>query len=347
LFFHPLIVKTFDGLKYDCQGEGDHILVKSTATQREVQARYEHLAANKAISVGKGVVIQDEGDTPKVQISYATLEDSVGNILDGGCVLQFFVDDEQRDLLNGSGDDRVVVEMQDGKISVRYTESEMEVTVQTFKCRMNICVLLPDTDPTVGILGTPNGNVNDEWTTLDGDIIELPESRANKLRKPGYDFCTGHFCIRDEEKSLFIYPEKDEGIDFDYYQKCNLPYGTTMDKYFENTPQWILDICRTDIACIMDVMEGDEDDARQLRKVNMLYAQTCNPPGGECDDSKCCGDVKCVDSGGLAGKVCDGDMTVSYCILFCWIMFTWRTKCLLTTCVLSSLYSALPNLAIA
>ena len=33
-------IRTFDGLKYDCQSEGINVLVKSRKTQREVQAMW-------------------------------------------------------------------------------------------------------------------------------------------------------------------------------------------------------------------------------------------------------------------------------------------------------------------
>lgn len=48
-----------------------------------------------------------------------------------------------------------------------------------------------------------------------------------------------------------------------------------------------------------------------LRLARMEVAQVCNPTGGECEESRCCGGVKCVDFGGNAGKFCGGDMTVS------------------------------------
>ena len=84
---------------------------------------------------------------------------------------------------------------------------------------MNISLKLPLSDVTYGVLGTPNGNAKDEWTTLSGDIFE-PVSRADSLRKAGYDFCAVHFCLRDEEQSLFTYAEP--GMDFDSYNRTFL-----------------------------------------------------------------------------------------------------------------------------
>lgn len=184
---------------------------------------------------------------------------------------------------------------------------------------MNAVVQLPKgTDKTVGLLGTANGNAFDEWTTMDGTV--LPFDRAQAVKKGGYDFCTKHFCIRQQEKSLFTYME--DGVDFRDYQKCDLPYGNTFDKYLVGTPKWILDLCGPDIACIIDATEGGEDAAIELRQTASLSSKLCNPSGGNCDQVKCCGASKCVDYEGFLGKVCDGDMTV--CITFFCALCTVR-----------------------
>ena len=171
---------------------------------------------------------------------------------------------------------------------------------------MDICVHLPDSDPTVGLFGTLNGNAKDEWTTFTGEVIP---KESGKNRKKEYDVCTKHFCNRKKEDSLFVYEE--EGIDFDHYEMCDLPYGATSEKFLTQAPQWVLDLCKGDVACVMDVQNGDAEDAIALRNANLNFKEVCSPSGGECDTSDCCGDLKCVDMGGLAGKVCDGDMTVS------------------------------------
>ena len=127
LLYHPS-VRSFDGNRYDCQGEGEFILVKSKKTQRQVQGRFEHMSTNRAISIGKGVAIQDEGNTPRVQLNMATLKTSLGEKFGSGKV-QFFVDGEQRELANGSGkDDQVKVTTKGSVITVFYVVSEMKVT---------------------------------------------------------------------------------------------------------------------------------------------------------------------------------------------------------------------------
>lgn len=266
------------------------------------------MGANKPISVAKGVAVQDEGDTPLVQVSIATNQDTVGNDMNDGCKLLFFVDREQKDIEEPYDDGKVKVTMKGSSINIVYTESEFAVNVRYFKCRMNVNVEALDTDVLVGVLGTNNKNAEDEWTLLDGTVLEIP-STGGKLRKPGYDFCT-KFCNKDPEASLFTYIET--GVDFETYERCDLPYGNTLDRYLNDVPQWVIDICGpNDFACIMDVSNGDATDAMELRRADREYASVCSPPGGNCDERKCCGDSKCVAFGGLAGSVCDGDASVS------------------------------------
>ena len=307
---HP--VRTFDGLKYDCHGEGEFILAKSNYTAREVQIRYDHMSVNRALSVGKSVAMRDEGDTPVVQISIASLQSSLGYDMgdnDGCGKVQLFVDGMQRNLADGSGqDDKVIITHKDTDIWVKYVESEMLVKVRYHRCRLNVCVHLPDTDHTVGVLGTASNSTGDDWTTPDGTAIEVPESLLDRLQKPAYDFCTQNYCNRDESKSLFVYPEA--GFDFGYFQKCDLPFGNTIENYiFEDVEQWVIDVCQGDLQCVMDVQNGNLEDAIEMRKTLADYFGVCNPPGGECEGSECCSG-ECVDNGGLAGKTCDGQTMV-------------------------------------
>ena len=301
-------LKTFDGLAYDCQAEGEVILLKSRITQREIQARFIHMSKNRAIALGKGIVIQDEGDTPRIQVSETSAKETVGNKI-GGATYIFLVDGQPKDITTYTGDDRVAITLNKKQLTVKYTATGFQVRVRLGRA-MSIVVNLPGNDDVVGLLGTPDKNTANDWTFTDGTVMELPESRAHRMRKPGYDFCTKEFCNRDASKSLFVYPEA--GYDFDAYNHCDLPFGDTMEKTLQNVPLWVRELCGSDPACTMDVMHGSAEDARELRNVKLMASEFCRPSGGDCDkQDDCCGDIKCVDFGGFAGKKCDGDMTVS------------------------------------
>lgn len=302
-------MRTFDGVRYDCQGEGHFILVKSLITRREVQVKYEHLTSGRAISWGVGVAVQDEGDTPRVQVHYAKFFNAQGNELSGNkCKLQFFVDEQLRDILHGSGDDRVTVVLNGNNVKITYTKSQLELNLGLSSCRMNVAVTVPaSNDKIVGLLGNMNGDASDDWMLMDGTV--MPFNSGQSRNKAGYDFCTKHYCVRDPEQSLFTYQEL--GVEFKDYNKCDLPFGNTLDQFLGKTPQWVLDLCGSDVECIMDVTENGAEEATNLRLANLIFAKMCSPSGGECSSAKCCGTAKCVDQGGFAGKICDGDAKVS------------------------------------
>lgn len=303
---------TFDGLKYDCHGEGEYVLLQSNATAREIQARFEHVAGNMAFSVAKGFAIKDEGDTPLVQISVPFLNETTGTQMGDGCKLQMFVDGEERDLKDGSGqNDKVLVTHKENDVWVKYVESQFSVKVRYFQCYVSICVNLPNTDSTRGVLGTANGSVDDDWTILTGEIRMVPRTLVGRLQKPAYDQCQ-EFCIRNQADSLFVYPEADDGLDFDYYEKCDLPYGNTIEDYLENAPEHVIEVCRGDLQCIIDVINTGDAGADELREGLEEYGANCNPPGGECDTSECC-EGECVDFGGYAGKICSNDSAKVSC----------------------------------
>lgn len=67
-------ITTFDGLKWDCMGHGEHIVLKSLISRRMIQGRYIQLA-RRTWSAMQAVAIQDEGDTPTVQISKTVVKE--------------------------------------------------------------------------------------------------------------------------------------------------------------------------------------------------------------------------------------------------------------------------------
>jgi len=301
---------TFDGLKYDCHGEGEFILVQSRTTRREIQARYQHVSSNKAASIATGFVVQDEGDTPRVQVSIPFLNSTVGEVMNDRCKLELFVDGLKRNFEDGSGqEDKVNIIKKDNDVWIKYLESEMTVKIRYFQCHVSICVHLPDTDPTIGLLGTATGTISDDWTKPDGSVLDVPEFLARRMQKPAYDFCTENFCIQNKADSLFAYSEAEHGLDFQYYEKCDLPYGSTLDQVIFQAPKDIVDMCSGDLQCILDVNATGRASAQEFRESLHEYSQQCNAPGGECDESSCC-EGECVDFGGFAGKLCSGNNTV-------------------------------------
>jgi hypothetical protein len=298
-------IDTFDGLDWDCQAHGEYILVKSTITQREIQGRFTQLKDKKA-SVMRGVVIQDEGNTPKVQLTMPVVDEGISHVLgDNGCKIQLFVDGQQKDLFEGSGTDAVSITVNKNKIRIKYTESEMSLTVKMGYwngCLLNTCYRIPDTDPVIGILGSPDGDINNDWMSRDGTPLAVPKDMVGRLQEEAYDYCTKNWCIQEEVDSLFTYNQL--GLDFEDFERCTLPYGELVTDEIEL--QATLEIettCGDDFACITDAVLGGVAAAQEARTVRLELKETCNNEGGECRVADCCDGYKCIDKG-MAGKVC-------------------------------------------
>jgi len=73
-------ITTFDGLKWDCMGHGEHIVLKSLISRRMIQGRYIQLATRKWSSM-QAIAIQDEGDTPTVQVSKTVVDEGMCLVL--------------------------------------------------------------------------------------------------------------------------------------------------------------------------------------------------------------------------------------------------------------------------
>jgi hypothetical protein len=267
----------------------------------------DRFSDGNAWSVTKGLVIQDEGDTPLLQFNVPELESSLApnKIGNRGCPIQFFVDGVQRDLNDGSGqDDKVKVVYDDNGIEIQYVESEMRVIINfafANGCFFNACVYLPDTDPTIGLLGSANKDVWDDWTTGDGELLPIPKALTDRMRHQGYEYCTQNWCIREEFDSMFKYAE--DGVDFEDIMHCDLPFGNTLETYLVDVDQDALDFCGEELVCLLDAQMGGMDTARNTKTARLPVQATCNGAGGECDVASCCAGLKCVEVNGM-GKEC-------------------------------------------
>jgi len=311
-------ITTFDGLRWDCQGHGEHILFKSPVTQREVQARYTQMTSH-TWSVAEGVVIQDEGATPRVQITMPAIasEDGggVSQLLgdkEKNCQVQFFVNGVQRDLYAGSGDDGVEVTVEHGRtIHIKYTESGMTAMVGVGfwqQCFLQLCFGVPDTDPVIGILGSADGDVSNDWMQRDGTVVPVESTNSRIRNKNSYDYCQQNWCLTDPEDSLFYYNQA--GKTFEDFQMCSLPYDTYIIDDIEDqiTPE-IQEFCGNDLDCVIDAVTGGGVEAARDAKIMRtgFLSQTCNKEGGECIDSDCCTGYSCVTLGGLTTPTCHAD----------------------------------------
>lgn len=169
---------TFDGLKYDCHAGGEVIMVKSLDSNFEIQARLGKIGFPAYTA---GIVVRERDTSiPIVQISLAARSGAVGNV--AGCPVDMYVDGIMRDLNSGTGSPLVIVTTERENIRVRYPVSgtEIRMSIELFQgtCLFSVDYQLPrgclEDEQVIGLLGSPNGNMNDDWMTRDGRVLDIP-----------------------------------------------------------------------------------------------------------------------------------------------------------------------------
>lgn len=151
----------------------------------------------------------------------------------------------------------------------------------------------------VGLLGSADGDNSNDWTTPTGTILPIPNSLQARMGKPGYDYCTKNWCVREEEDSLFVHAEN--GVDFDDLMKCDLPFGDTLEEYLEKVDAEILDFCGRNLQCITDAQLAGLESARSTITSQAALTGSCNTEGGECTIASCCTGtgLVCVEKNGF------------------------------------------------
>jgi len=255
---------TFDGLGYDCQGEGEFVLVKDlvAGSSLEIQARFRPPSSNSRVTVTTGVVAMVEGG-PRIQVSYPASASP-----DDSCPLLLFVDGEQRTLQAGSiADGKVNIDISGDTTEVRFSASNVIITMRqwasgTFGCGLHTIVFLPDEFAAgrdlVGLLGSIDNDPTNDWMQTDGVALTFPDSYASRYGQVAYEYCTMYWCLRDPTDSLFTYEEM---ASFEFFSNCDQDYIGGVD--LDMASQELRDLCGNDIACLIDGILGDLADAQQ------------------------------------------------------------------------------------
>ena len=293
---------------YDCQGIGEFTLFKSLNTGRLIQSRFQQVNG-KAVSVQHGLVIQDEGNTPKIQIHVRAGDGPAEPFGPSNCALQFHVDGEQFSLYNGDkqySSDDVEMTLTDNMIKFVYTASKMEahVTIRGGdRCALGLCIYYPENDDTVvGMLGTPDDDDANDWMTPTGEVVTTPKTRRGEVP---YSYCTQNWCMKDAAMSKFVYNE--EGYDFDYYENCDFPEGSMMEQEIESSlTQAQANECAGNIMCMEEMAAFGELGARGVTldmdaRKQKLKKKVKN--GRSCDKDSDCKSGNCVKNG-WAGARC-------------------------------------------
>lgn len=200
-------LRTFDGLRFDCQASGEFILARSFDAGLMIQGRFH--GESTSGSVFKAIAIK-EGGSPTVQISVQA-EDGPSN-----CQLLLTVDGARRSFVSASfgGDEFISVEVGPGSAPVVQVFTALGCIAEfvprlsrNFGCYLeSFSLSIPASlaPGITGLLGTPNNDTADDWQSAEGRVLSAPDTISDRLFKSAYNYCTGNWCVKG--------PEKNEGL---------------------------------------------------------------------------------------------------------------------------------------
>lgn len=236
-------ITSFDGIRYDCQGEGEFVLIKTINSEStfEVQGRFADVGKPQRVSITTAISI-DTGYEGEPDVDIFTEK------VDGQCVLYYYVDGVATDFsspvpgvsFEGNGD-----ASKDKSDYLFFTSSGFMYTVYAkdgmYGCVLNSKFCLPpsmvENEDIVGLLGTPDGLKNNEWTTPSGAQL----SQTNTDKAHGYAMCTKNWCVRTPEQSVFGYLE---GTSHATFMNCDAEYKTGAEDVTLDPPEECAECCK-------------------------------------------------------------------------------------------------------
>lgn len=276
--------KTFNRVKYDCQGEGEFHVLKSLDSAFEIQGRFKKFIDDKHPTVTKSVVWRT-GDGMNTRIQVTAPDTPV----DGSCFPYVYVNGLKMDVLTEDMGDNVIQvaktttgtgkRLQSG-YAFYYHDSGFQITVLAKVSSKNGCVLntkicLPDdwersNERIVGLLGTPNDQVTDDWMNTNNQPVTIPTTKEGLRFETAYNYCVDNWCIRDEGDSIFHY---ESGESHSGFLKCELPPDTVTKDCVLNADDDLVNVCGADdFACLVDGCAGGPEEAKNFitTEIDML-----------------------------------------------------------------------------
>lgn len=257
---------SFDGLHFDCQASGEFTLAKSDSTGLSVQGRFSGPGTKG--SVLKGIALQDSNSS-RVQVSVAAANTSTTTVrMVNGCPLRVY--------LNGTEDtsSALLIPSADGQAAVDFSSIPVKIALQSgvkvqfkaarssyFGCFMEslaVFVPAPSSSDVTGLLGSPNGNVEDDRQTPSGEDLPLPANSSELYFAGAYSYCTMNWCIRESADSIFSY---DAGTSHAFYNFCDREYKDPPDLTAASAE--LKELCGDDVQCLVDgLVSGSLADAQ-------------------------------------------------------------------------------------
>jgi len=281
IFGDPHIV-TFDEMHFDCQAAGEFTTLKSLENSNfKIQERFTatESGACAQASVSTGVAVVDVGK-PIIQISTPRTSTQASSSLNtfNGCPIDFYVDGSARQLdadLSGIDASISVSAYEDeDTIKIKHDDTLLTLNVTVAKstslgCHIMVQVTLPGLfrsgETLLGLLGTPNGDRNDDWRASDGAILSPPVDDMERMFSTAYNYCTQNWCVQDSSESLFVYGTDES---FENINKCDEPFSSELEDAVaeivadSSVNPDLSNICQGNLVCLVDGLCGDIEDAQ-------------------------------------------------------------------------------------
>jgi len=194
---------TFDNLRYDCQGAGEFVVLKDFlgVTDFEIRGRFQHIEGEtEGVTVTRGVAFNN-ANGKKVSL---TLRDETSSGTCASKVRANGVEVLASDYLEIINQNTYELETDNG--------ATLKITSRNagkFGCYycVRVCVTDEMKPNIVGLLGSPNNDINDDWMDEYSNPLSVPVGEPMKLLfNDAYDYCVDNWCVLDESDSMFTYP---------------------------------------------------------------------------------------------------------------------------------------------
>ncbi|CAN0140511.1 unnamed protein product [Ectocarpus sp. 12 AP-2014] len=291
--------QTFDGLYYDCHGDGDFVLLESADTGAVVHARFEPLISPDA-SFTTGVAATEDGSS----VIEVTVSDGERTILIDGEAYAYDEGDDLPATMTG-----VALTVTDQNVDMLFP-SGLQVNARRWFTDPNyiggVYVFAPLDMATVGVLGTNNGNRADDWTDSTGETIDA----ASPSVAEGYNYCTSNW---EAEESLLTTPSRlrSRRLQTSDYVAPVIP---------DVIPTDVEELCGDNTECIFDAIVVGLDVGAATLEAGQEFETEVQAAGGDvCEENTFssnglspCTDCPEGETSGRGAVVCEGTVPVEW-----------------------------------
>ncbi|CAM9751286.1 unnamed protein product, partial [Ectocarpus sp. 6 AP-2014] len=289
--------QTFDGLYYDCHGDGDFVLLESADTGAVVHARFEPLVSPDA-SFTTGVAATEDGSS----VIEVTVSDGERTILIDGEAYAYDEGDDLPATMTG-----VALTVTDQNVDMLFP-SGLQVNARRWFTDPNyiggVYVYAPLEMPTVGVLGTNNGNRADDWTDSSGETIDAGSASVAQ----GYNYCTSNW---EAEESLLTTSSllRSRRLQTSDYVAPVIP---------DVIPTDVEELCGDNTECIFDAIVVGLDVGAATLEAGEEFETEVQAAGGDvCEENTFssdglspCTDCPDGETSGRGAVVCEGPLAL-------------------------------------